>query len=371
MTVHVLAVVKGLGPGGAEHLLVTEAKTFDRDVVCFDVAYVLPGHGELVEALHEQGIVVRCLGGRAGVADLRWLWRLRRLLASDGYDVVHLHSPLIAAAARLLARTVPAAHRPAVVSTEHNTWSSHHRLTALVNRATFRLGDAWLAVSEAVRTSLPRSLRPRVEVLVHGIVLGDFAESDARSPARQALGLADDDVMILTVANLRRTKGYPDLLTAAAGVVAAEPRARFFAVGQGPLEHELRTKADRLGLDGSFTFLGFRRDVRDLLAAADLFAMSSHHEGYPIAVMEAMAAGLPVVATTVGGIPDAVADEQQGILVPPGRPEALAEAILELVRDPGRRQAMARSAREVSDRYDIRTAARRMEAIYKAVSARR
>lgn len=368
--VRVLALLKGLGPGGAEHLVFTAARQRDRGYD-LDVAYVLDWKDHLVGPLNEVEVRTRCIGGRS-LADLRWLPRLRRLLADGGYDVVHVHSPAIAAVARLLWLTVRRGRRPALVSTEHNVWRSHLRLTRWANALTYPIGDAWLAVSAEVRSSLPSRLRQRTEVLVHGVVLDDFlADASKRAAARAELGAADGDVVVLTVANLRRTKGYPDLLDAAATVLARHPGTRFVAVGQGPMEDELRRTAHELGLGERFTFLGYRADAGRLLAGADVFAIASHHEGYPVAVMEALAAGLPVVATTVGGMREAVVEGVNGILVPPGATADLADAIDSLVADAEVRARMGRASRDLAGSYDFGRTARRLSDLYADVSGRR
>jgi glycosyltransferase involved in cell wall biosynthesis len=363
----VLAVIKGLAAGGAETLLVNLARLRQPGDYELDVAYLLPSKDHLVVDLALAGAGPRCLGdGRP--ADLRWLLGLRRLL--DGrYDVVHVHSPVLAAATRLLSRTVPARRRPRIVSTEHNLWGSHKVVTKLANAATFRLGDVWLAVSEEVRDSLPPSLRPRTEVVIHGVVLDDFAGIDvdsARAEARAELGAGPDDVVVLTIANLRATKGHPDLLVAARAVLDSAPSARFVVAGHGPMADELTAQRDALGLGDRFAYLGYRSDPLRLLAAADLFVLPSHHEGYPIALMEAIAAGLPVVATEVGGSAHAV--EDNGVLVPPRDPDALAAAIVELVGDPARRAAMSERAPYVAKRFDLRDAASRLATIYRRLS---
>jgi glycosyltransferase involved in cell wall biosynthesis len=176
--------------------------------------------------------------------------------------------------------------------------------------------------------------------------------------------VSDDEVLSLTVANLRRNKDYPTLLRAARAALDAEPRLRFAAVGQGPLAQEVAALHATLGLGDRFLLLGFRRDVHDLMAAADVFTLSSAHEGLPVAVMEAFAHGLPVVATAVGGLPQQVTDGAQGLLVPPGRPEALADALLTLARDPGMRARMGTAALSRAADYDIRRAVREQEGVY-------
>jgi glycosyltransferase involved in cell wall biosynthesis len=214
-------------------------------------------------------------------------------------------------------------------------------------------------------------VRERVEVVVHGIVLGDIEHALAqREAVRSELGLGDDEVAVATVANFRAQKAYPDLFTAARLLADRNVPARFVVVGQGPLETEMRTLHQTLDLAGSVDILGYRQDAIRVLAGSDIFVLASHYEGYPVAVMEALAVGLPIVATAVGGIPEAVREGVEGLLVPPREPQLLADAIEALVRDPSRRRAMGKAAAERGRRYDIVEAVRRTEQIYRDVVAR-
>src|SRR5690606_16750978 len=133
---------------------------------------------------------------------------------------------------------------------------------------------------------------------------------------------------------------------------------------QGPLQDELEALHITLGLGDRFRFLGYRDGVPRLLAAADVSVMSSVFEGFPLAVLEALAAGAPVVATRVGGVPDAVTDGIEGLLVDPGDVEALATAIVTLAADPARRRTMALAARERGAGFDVEKAVRHTEDLY-------
>jgi glycosyltransferase involved in cell wall biosynthesis len=366
--VRVLHLLKGLGPGGAEHLLVAGAPHRSPRFEQVEVAYLLPWKDHLVPALEAQGVATHCLHG-ASPADLRWVARLVGLVRRRRFDVVHLHSPLPAALARPVLRALPG--RPAVVSTEHNSWASHAPATRRANAATFALGDVWIAVSEPVRQSMPARHRARAEVIVHGIDTAAVAAHRVqREAVRAELGLASDDVAVITVANLRRQKAYPDLLAAARQVTDRDPAVRFFAVGQGPLEAELCAERDRWGLGERFSFLGYRDDVARLLAAMDVYALASHHEGLPLAVMEAFAAGLPVVATAVGGVPDVVEPDVSGLLVPPARPDRLAEALLRVAADPGLRRSLGAGAAAAAARFDVARSTAQIEAVYGRALAR-
>ena len=366
--IRVLWLIKGLGAGGAEQLLVSAAAVRDRSVFDVEAAYVLAAKDALVPQLEAEGVAVHALG--AGDArDPRWMGRLRRLLVDGRFDVVHAHLPLAAAGARLVCRTLPARLRPAVVTTEHNAWSTYALATRLANAMTAPLDQATIAVSEEARDSMWwRGARRRCEVVVHGVAVERVrAHLGDRDAVRAELGVAAADVLVATVANFRAQKAYPDLLAAAGEVLDGGAPARFLAVGQGPLESEVRALHAELGLGDRFTILGYRPDAARLLAGADVFALASRYEGYPVALMEAMALGLPVVATAVGGVRQAVTDGVEGLLVPPGRPDLLAAAVARLVADPGLRSTMAVAAERRGAHFDITGAVRRVEAVYRRV----
>lgn len=366
--VRVLWLVKGLGPGGAERLLVAAAGAHDRAAFAIEAAYVVPEKSHLVAELEAKGVPVTCLGGARRGA---WAPRLRALVASGRFDVVHVHSPLLAGVARLAARSVPRRRRPAMVTTEHNGWSTFALPTRLLNAFTAPLDDAAIAVSEQTRASIwwPRTRR-RTQVVVHGVDLVALRAAGAeRAAARRDLGLAEGDMAVLTVANYRRQKAWPDLLAAARAVADRGLAVRFLAVGQGPLKAEITALHRRLELAGYVQLLGRRDDVPRLLAAADLFVLASTYEGYPLAVMEALAAGVPVVATAVGGVVDAVRPGA-GVLVPPGRPDLLADAVARLATDPVERARLAAGAASAGDAYDIGVAVTAAEAVYRRLAGR-
>ena len=262
--------------------------------------------------------------------------------------------------------------RPALVTTEHNVWSSHQRLTRYANRATGRLDDVTVAVSGAVRDSMPARLGTRARVVRYGVDIDAVlaAAVGARDEVRRELGLAPDEIVVGTVANLRRTKGYPDLLAAASTVVDAVPNVRFVAVGQGPQEAEIRAQLVRLGLAERFLLTGYRADAVRVMSAFDLFCLASHHEGLPIAMLEAVALGIPVVATDVGGISDFFGDGPEAVLVPRARPDRLATAIIDIVTDADRRATMADAAAKRRTGLAVDEGVHEMEKIYEEAAAR-
>jgi glycosyltransferase involved in cell wall biosynthesis len=363
----VLWLLKGLGPGGAERLVVGHASTGDRDAFEYAAAYLLPWKQHLVPELEMLGVDTHCLDVRTP-ADPRWLPRLRRLVREGRFDIVHIHSPALAALARPALRVW--GPRPAIVYTEHNRWPSYQPVTRVANRLTLGLDDATIAVSEDVRASMGRRAS-NVEVLVHGIdverVRRHLSDRDA---VRAELGIGGDELLAVTVANLRASKGYDHLLVAARHLADQGVPVRFAAAGQGPLEGELRARAEALGLGDCFRLLGYVPDAARLVAGADLFVLASEHEGLPLAVMEALALGVPVVATRVGGIPELVDDGASGLLVDPGDPDGLAAAILTLT-DPELRARLAAGATARGAGVDGRAAVSRLDGLYAQLAAQR
>jgi glycosyltransferase involved in cell wall biosynthesis len=258
-----------------------------------------------------------------------------------------------------------------MVTTEHNEWTSHHRLTRGVNRLTFPLDDHVFAVSEAVQRSMSRRVAARTEVLHHGVDVDEIGgRRGERDAARAELGIGADEVLVGTVANLRANKDYPSLLAAAARLHQTGRPVRFVSVGQGPLAEEVEAERDRLGLGDRFQLLGYREDPIRVLAACDVFCLSSRYEGLPIALLEALALGLPAVVTSVGAMPQVIRDGCDGRVVPPGSPERLADAIAELV-DPAVRGPMARAALTRARDFGVRPAVERQQELYTQLASRR
>jgi len=370
--VRVLHLVKGLGPGGAERLLCAAAAERDRDRFNYEVAYVLPWKNHVVPDLTATGVAVHCLGSGSGrirpIVNGRWVLRLRALLQSGNYDIVHLHSPAIAAVARPITRSLGARH-PALVSTEHNGWATYSPPTRLLNRLTYRFDDAHFAVSEQVRQSVARSVRDEVTVVIHGVRVADVrTHLSERDAVRAELGVAPDEVVVGTIANYLAQKAYPDLFAAARIALDAEPRIRFVSVGQGPLEAQIKAEHARLDLGDDFQLLGYRPDAVRVLAGCDIFTLASHFEGLPVALMEALALGLPVAATAVGGVPDAITDGREGFLVEPGKPAELADALLRLAKDEPLRAQLGEASYERGSDFDIGRAVRQIESVYAALA---
>lgn len=372
----VLYLIDSLGRGGAEHLLVEYARLLpdlgvDAEVVALQARDGNPG----AEALRDAGTPVRTLG----IERLRQRGAYARVsdsIDSASPDIVHTQlefSYILGsiAAHRRRIPTLATLHTLEEPMRGTRAWA-RNRLTAYALR---RYADRVVAVSDHARRHHIDHLRlspDRVTTLYNGIELGPFsAASGERRRVREELGIPAEASLIVTVAVLRPPKGVSDMLTALPRIAARKPDSRYLIVGDGPARDDLERQAVRRGEAGRVHFVGRRADVPRMLAAADLFVLPSRAEALPTVVAEAMAAGLPVVATSVGGTPEMVGPET-GILVEPGDPVALAAACLELLGDPDRRASMGAAAAEVAaERFDIRRQAARLVEMYRVLAAAR
>jgi glycosyltransferase involved in cell wall biosynthesis len=366
----VLWLVKGFATGGVERLVYALALAIDRQRFDCHVAYVLPYLNDLDQPLREAGVPVHCLDAANGL-DPRWLLRLDDLIRRYQFDVIHIHSPFVAGFARPLVRM--RRHRPALVFTEHNVWWGYHPLTTLVNSTLYRWDDARFAVSRQVRDSVwkpCRGGRSEIEVLVHGLRRDDVDTVVDTSAVRAELGIPPDRVIVTAVGNLRAQKGYEVLLHAARRVVDANPQVTFVVVGGHGDRRGLERLRDDLQLQKAVVFAGHHDEVTPILKASDIYTLSSHFEGGPLSLIEAMDAGLPAVATRVGFVPDLVRDGVEGYVVPPKRSDLLAEGVVRLAADPQQRSRMAAAARERVQDFRFEDAVGRIEEVYADLRSR-
>lgn len=302
------------------------------------------------------------------VAVARLAARFRR----ERVHLVHTHSSKAGILARFAARV---AGVPATVHTVHG-WSFNdaqrpavRRLYAALERAVGSFTDRIVVVSESDRRKglafgIGREDRYR---LVRSGIDPSLYERPAvpREEARAALGFGPEHAVVGSLACLKPQKAPLDFVEAAAAAHARNPALRFFIAGDGELRPAVETRIRERGLEGIVRVLGWRHDVPDLLHAMDLFLLTSIFEGLPRAVLQAMAAGVPVVATSVDGTPEVIRDGRTGALVPPGDPRAAAEKVLSLASDPETRARYALAARDaLSESFDVRIMVKRLEDLY-------
>lgn len=246
---------------------------------------------------------------------------------------------------------------PVIIGSERDMWREGP-IDTRISRWTQRLLDATVVNSSAIADDLVRRRivpRERVAVIPNGMDAGALTSApEHRAQARDELAV-DDDFVWLAVGRLTPQKDYPNMLDALRTLADKRPGVRLLIAGSGTLRPELEQRCADLGIDDRVAFLGERRDVPRLLAAADGLVMSSESEGMPNAVMEGLAAGVPVVATAVGGVPELVVPGTTGVLVPPADPNELAEGMLQLMDTPANERAELgrKGQRHVAATYDM------------------
>jgi glycosyltransferase involved in cell wall biosynthesis len=340
---------------GAE-VLVSEtirrlAGRIEPSVFCLDAV------GVLGERLRAQGVEVLSFGRRPG-RDWRMAWRMAREIRARGIEILHAHqyTPFFyAALGRALSQ-----RQARIILTEHGR---HYPdvvspLRRAANRLVLdRLADAVNACCAFSARSLGRLdgfAAGRIEVIPNGIEVGRYGPAVDRASLRERLGLDPGRRYVVNVARFHPVKDQAMLLRAFGAVAAARPGVDLLLVGDGLLRPDLERLVRELEIADRVRFLGVRFDVPDLLRAADVFALTSVSEAASLTLLEAMASGLPVVVTDVGGNPEIVRDGVDGLLVPRGDDRAAAAAFLRLLDDPAAAARMGAAGRaRTHERYRI------------------
>lgn len=364
----VLYVINDLELGGAQRVLVQQACALDRDAWRPEVASLerLAG-GPLATELEQRGVPVHRL---RAAHEPSWtaFARLEACVRSTAPAIVHTHLALAGVAGRVAARR---AGVPYVVSTLHNLsdWQErrHHPLRVL-DRATLPLADQIVAVSDAVRNAMTAAcpaLAARAITVRNGVDVARFATTpEENRSARQALGFAPGDVVVGAVARLDPRKGLDTLIEAVAQAARLVPAIRLLVVGEGRERERLERQALDRGIASRVRWAGHRGDVRPYLAAMDVFAAPSRSEGLGVAIIEAMAAGVPVLGSDVGGIPEVLAGAEAGLLLPADHAPGWADALAALARDPSTRARMGAAASRHARRFSTHASDAALAALY-------
>jgi glycosyltransferase involved in cell wall biosynthesis len=357
--------------GGAEEALLLLLRHLDRERWQPTLLYNRGDAGDqLAERATRLGVETRPVEPLPlGLEGARALPRLARLLTREQPVVFHAHLNWPLAAKYALAAAVTA-RLPAVVATVQLFPARPIDRSNRLQERVLSLGvGRYIAVSRAIAAQMTADLgwpRRKIEVIHNGVDLAAALRPRSAALRREVAGEGDEFVF-LTVARLAPQKALDDLLTAASTV----PDARFAIAGAGPERSRLEAQARRLGVDERVHFLGHRADVPELLAAADAFVLPSLHEGSSLALLEAMAAGKPVVATAIPGSDELVVDGQSGLLVSPRDPDALARALRRVRSEPETRRRLAETAQARAARFSAATTAARVMVVYDELLAGR
>lgn len=362
---HIAHVIGSLRTGGAErqlvnYLLAADRRDFRHTVVC------LEARGELAPTVEAAGIPVVRMHIRTRQAPA-CVARFGAWYRSERVAIVHAHMHDSALWGRLAGLW---AGVPVLMTTEHGKELWKGRVRVAIDRGLSHRTARHIAVARDgmdIRLSRERYAPEKMLLIPNGVPIPPAVPNEAgRQRVRAEFGVAADTLLLGTVGRVVEAKGYGHLIEAMRILLPLHPGLKWIAVGDGDLRGELMAAASAAGLDGSVIWAGRRGDIDDLLAAMDVWIMSSVREGLPVALLEAMAAARPIVATRVGGIPDAVRDGCEGLLVPAADPIALAEAVSRVLADPGLASRLASAARERAvAEYGIASVAARIEGVYR------
>ncbi|MBM9538526.1 glycosyltransferase [Desulfobulbus alkaliphilus] len=367
-SINLLYVIQSLHNGGAETLAIRLAEHLDKQrfnpLVCS-----LHDEGPLRGQLAAQNIPHVTLAKKQGI-DLPLIFRIRSLLKAHNINLVHTHNqgPLLYTSLAAIGL-----RRCTLVHTEHINLEkefSYSRKHFYLNKFLLRRADGFLSIAEHLsnyyRTCHNLS-HVNFTTIHNSVVLPDLSQSPLTS-LRRELGLRGDQPLIGNISALRSQKDHATLIRAMPAVLEQTPDAVLVIAGDGELKQELSELARELNLGTSVRFLGYRSDVNELLLQFDLFVLSSLYEGLPLSILEAMAAGVPVVATDADGTNEIVRHDETGLLVPLQDPAALAQAMLSLLHDRPRAQAMGTAARElIRVEYNLENMIARYENYYEQV----
>jgi glycosyltransferase involved in cell wall biosynthesis len=353
----VVRIISGLWPGGVEKKLTALLPLLNRDL--FDVKVVcLKAQGELAPVLAAAGIPVI-----EKTVLSRWspkgLWTLARYLKREGVDIVHTHMYRSNVTGTVAARL---AGVPVIIANIHNVGSWDDAGQVRTDRFVSRFRQCTVFVSEAVKRDylkqvpLPDTAQ---KVLYNGVDTEVFKPGNPETePALHG------EIKVGAAARLMPQKNLHLLVKAAADPVFQKAGVHFFVAGEGPLKQDLLTCAKSAGASGHFHLLGFNRSIRDFYQSLDLFAMPSLKEGFSNALLEAMACGLPVVATAVGGNPEAVRHGVNGLLVPPDNDEAFLAALRTVLENAETRHRMGHESARIARSFSLKEMVRQTEELY-------
>ena len=368
MKYRVLHVLANLGAGGAERMAVHIVLGLNRQrfvpaIVAFSGRY----GSDLEQQVDQAGINTWFLGKGPGF-EWRTYYRLHRVFKEFRPDIVHTHVHVMRYAFPSLVYFNPRL----MVHTVNNIAEREIEPRARwLQRLAYRRGVIPVAVAREVAVSLERLYGIGNSRVVWNCIPTHLYASPqtSREAWRAKQGFSEEDVLFVCVARFAPQKNHALLINAFAKGPASDPKAHLVLAGQGVLRAQLQERVNQLGLTNRVHFLGLRRDIPDVLGAADVFALGSDYEGNPLSVIEAMAAGLPIVSTAAGGVPELLQNGIQGFIVQPGHAEQLSEAMVTLFKDPELRRTMgAAAAARAKGKFDVSAMVRAYEELYDEIS---
>jgi glycosyltransferase involved in cell wall biosynthesis len=365
MRMRVAMIIDSLRIGGAQKLVTRFVSSVPRQAVEATVISLednpVPSN---LDSIHSAGAEVEIFPSHS-LLDVGRLLRLIRFLRNKKFDLIHTHLSY----ANILGCLAGYFAGIPVIATLHSTSHDPKQKVRLITRVEDVILRSIAHRIVAVGYTVEAIYKPRlgsrtVDVIPNGVPAPADLPPQARQDLRREMAGDEERIVIISVGRVVLAKGYEDLIEAFGMVYRQHPRCVLVIAGIGSLFEKIKSQISDLQLERAVNCLGARSDVPQLLAASDIYASSSHWEGLPVAVLEAMMAGLPIVATSVGDIPRVVPPET-GITVPPHKPVCLAEALSELVSAPEKARAMGAAAQKRAlQEYSLDTWIKRLTALY-------
>jgi glycosyltransferase involved in cell wall biosynthesis len=340
----ILHLISSAGLFGAERIALELSKSLKKTYYCEPIIGVIRNvynpHEEMLEEAKRNNIPYAVFQCRSQL-DLKLAFLVKEFIKKNKIDIIHCHGYKSNFYGLLASKgQVPS------VTTNHNWLTEHWKLKiyCILDSLWIRFFDGIVAVSNEVKKDMLRYKIPgeKIRVIDNGISLERFEKWTETRKMKTQLGFEEKTMVIGTIGSLVIEKGHIYLLEAARQILDGVKDLKFIIIGDGPLRKALEEKSEELGIKKDVIFMGHRGDIPEILTAMDIFVLPSIKEGLPVALLEAMAAKRPVIATRVGAIPKVIENKDIGILVEPKDINELRDAIMNLISDPGRRDLLAR-----------------------------
>jgi L-malate glycosyltransferase len=366
--IRILHIIKSLGRGGAETLLPETLQLHDQSQFEFHYIYFLPWKDQMVGSLKQNGGTVVCIPANSNIQLIMRMNHVVEYIRRHNIELIHAHLPWAGILARLVGRRTGLP----VIYTEHNKQERYHFLTRQMNLLTMNWLDRIIPVSRDVEESILKfkpAVKSKIKTILNGVNIEKYIPSAvAKDLARKNLALPPDKFTLGTIAVFRFQKRLDLWLEIAKTLADNHPDIHFLIVGDGPLKDQLLQKTTDLNIQTRVTFAGLQTEVRPYLAAMDAYMMTSIFEGLPIAMLEAMSSGLPVITTSAGGIKEVIRHGQDGLLCDVDQASRLVDYALKLKDDPEFRSRVSHNARQrITEQFSLNKMVHDLEDLYKSM----
>lgn len=344
--IKIALIIDNLEVGGAQKQFIELVKNIDQDKFQIIVVALSTHRIDLLNELTDSGIDVRLIN-QWGKICIPAFTKLFKLLRNERPDIVHTYLFTASLYGRIVAKLIGI---PVVIVSERSTDNWKKKSYIWMDRVLSKVTNRVLVNAQTIKENLIKREKiptEKIQVIYNGIDLNKFdSRRRSRNQIRESLGILNGNPVIGIIGRLAKEKDHQTFLNAAKIIISALPKLNFIIAGDGNLRKELESASVSLGLNNRVIFTGNTHNISDILQATDILVSTSLYEGCSNVILEAMATGLPVVASKVGGNPEIVNDGTTGILVPPQNPNALAKAILSLLNNPQLMQSMGKNGRE-------------------------